>query len=179
MRDAAIRGYAQAMLDVADAEGVLADVEDELFAFRGVLEANPDLVQGLSDVGIPAERRQQLVEELLGGRALPQTVQLVSFVVGGGRGRVLQDVIIEFLELAASRKSSAVAEVRSASQLSDDQKSKLAAALEKATGKKVQIRVQVDPSVIGGVLVKVGDQIVDGTVRTQLNRFREGLRSAS
>jgi len=179
VRDAAIRGYAQAMLDVADAEGVLADVEDELFAFRGVLEANPDLVQGLSDVGIPAERRQQLVEELLGGRALPQTVQLVSFVVGGGRGRVLQDVIIEFLELAASRKSSAVAEVRSASQLSDDQKSKLAAALEKATGKKVQIRVQVDPSVIGGVLVKVGDQIVDGTVRTQLNRFREGLRSAS
>lgn len=179
MRDDAIRGYAQAMLDVADAEGVLDDVEDELFAFRGVLEANPDLVQGLSDVGIPADRRQQLVEELLGGRVLPQTVQLVSFVVGGGRGRVLQDVIVEFLELAAARKSSAVAEVRSASELSEEQQSRLAAALEKATGKKVQVRVQVDPSVIGGVVVKVGDQIVDGTVRTQLNRFREGLRSAS
>lgn len=179
MSDAAIRGYAQAMLDVADAEGVLDDVQDELFALRGVLEENPDLVQGLSDVGIPADRRQQLAEELLGSRCLPQTVQLVSFVVGGGKGRVLHDVISEFLELAAERKSSAVAEVRSAAQLTDEQKSKLAVALEKATGKKVQVRVQVDPSVIGGVRVKVGDQIVDGTVRTQLNRFREGLRSAS
>ena len=60
----------------------------------------------------------------------------------------------------------------------EDHCSALTVALEKATGKKVQVRVQVDPSVIGGVLVKVGDQIVDGTVRTQLNRFREGLRSA-
>lgn len=179
MSDAAIRGYAQAMLDVADAEGVLDDVQDELFALRGVLEANPDLVQGLSDVAIPADRRQQLAEELLGGRCLPQTVQLVSFVVGGGKGRVLHDVIGEFLELAAARKASAVAEVRSAAQLTEEQKSKLAVALEKATGRKVEVRVQVDPSVIGGVVVKVGDQIVDGTVRTQLNRFREGLRSAS
>lgn len=179
MTDAAIRGYAQAMLDVAGSEGVLEAVEDELFAFRGTLEENPDLVQGISDVGIPAERRQQLVEELLGGRTLPQTTQLVSFVVGGGRGRVLHDVITEFLELAAARKSSAVAEVRSAAGLSDDQKSKLAVALEKATGKKVEVRVQVDPDVIGGLVVKVGDQIVDGTVRTQLSRFREGLRSAS
>lgn len=179
MNDGAIRGYAQAILDVAEAEGVLADVEDELFAFRGTLEANPDLVQGISDVAIPASRRQQLVEELLGGRALPQTVQLVSFVVGGGRGRVLQDVITEFLDLAAARKSSAVAEVRAAADLSDDQKSKLAAALHKATGKTVEVRVQVDPAVIGGIVVRVGDQVVDGTVRTQLNRFREGLRSAS
>ncbi|MFN8104064.1 MAG: ATP synthase F1 subunit delta [Acidimicrobiia bacterium] len=179
MTDGAIRGYAQAMLDVAEAEGVLDDVEDELFAFRGTLEQNPALVQGISDVGIPADRRQQLVEELLGGRALPQTTQLVSFVVGGGRGRVLQDVITEFLDLAAARKSSAVAEVRAAAELSEDQKVKLAAALEKATGKKVTVRVQVDPAVIGGIVVRVGDQVVDGTVRTQLNRFREGLRSAS
>lgn len=179
MNDGAIRGYAQAILDVAEAEGVLADVEDELFAFRGTLEANPDLVQGISDVAILASRRQELVEELLGGRALPQTVQLVSFVVGGGRGRVLQDVITEFLDLAAARKSSAVAEVRAAADLSDDQKSKLAVALQKATGKTVEVRVQVDPAVIGGIVVRVGDQVVDGTVRTQLNRFREGLRSAS
>jgi len=177
--DTLIRGYAEAMLDVAEAEGVLGTVEDELFRFRGILEQTPDLVQAVSDVAIPATRRQQLVEDLLGGRALPQTVQLVSFVVGGGKGRVLQDVVTEFLELAAEKKASAFAEVRSAAPLTDEQKTKLAAALEKRTGHKVQVRVQVDPSVIGGLLVKVGDQVVDGTIRTQLNRFREGLRSAS
>ena len=132
-------------------------------------------VVGLGDHA--ADRRQQLVEELLGGRALPQTVQLVSFVVGGGRGRVLHDVIGEFLELAAARKSSAVAEVRSAAALDESQKQRLAAALSGIRGRDVLVNVTVDPTVVGGIEVRIGDELIDGTLSNRIEQARRRLTS--
>src|SRR5918911_241586 len=114
MSDERIDGYASAIFEVARAEGVLDEVEDELFRFARVLEGSDELRQVLTDPGLPPEGRQAIVEDLLGGRALPITAQLVSFVVGAGRARELPAIIGRLVERAARERRQVVAEVRSA-----------------------------------------------------------------
>jgi F-type H+-transporting ATPase subunit delta len=171
-------GFAQAIFAVAKSEGLLDAVEDELFRFGRLLDGSPELAQGLTDPGLPLQQRQAMVEELLDGKAHPQTVQLISFVVGSGKAHQLPDIIARLLDLVAEEQNKVVAEVRTAAPLSDAQKTALADALGKATGKLVSLKASVDPSVIGGVWAKVGDEVVDGTVRTRLDRIREGLQRA-
>jgi F-type H+-transporting ATPase subunit delta len=170
-----IDAYAGALFEVARAEGNLDEVEDELFRFARNLEGSDALRNALTDELVPADRRQAIVEDLLGGKASPTTTQLVSFVVGSGRGRDLPAIIGKLVERAAGEKQRAVAEVRSAIPLDDDQKHRLAAALANATGKQVEVKVIVDPSVLGGIVATVGDQVIDGTVRTRLDQLKSLL----
>lgn len=167
-----IDGYADALLSVAKAEGNLDEVEDELFRFGQNLAGSEQLRNALTDEMVPVERRQAIVEELLGGKASSVTGQLVGFVVGAGRGKDLPAIITRLVERAASEKDRTVAEVRSAVPLTDDQKNRLEAALANATGKQVVVKVIVDPSVLGGLVATVGDQVIDGTVRTRLDQLK-------
>jgi F-type H+-transporting ATPase subunit delta len=169
-----IDGYASALFEIAKAEGNLDEVEDELFRFARSLEASDELRNVLTDELVPAERRQAIVEELLGHKASPTTVALVSFVVGAGRGRDLPAIISKLVERAAAEKDRAVAEV-SAIPLTDDQRHRLAAALANATGKQVVVKVIVDPSILGGIVATVGDAVIDGSVRTRLDQIRSLL----
>lgn len=168
-------GYAAAFFEIARAEGALAGIEDELLAFARAFDTSPELQQTLGDVAIPAERRLGIVSDLLGSRAHPLTANLVSLVVGAGRAREIPAVVASLLARAAAEKDRASGEVRSAVPLSDDQKQRLVAAVEKATGKKVELKYIVDPAVIGGVVTKVGDTIIDGSLRTRLEELREAL----
>jgi F-type H+-transporting ATPase subunit delta len=167
-----IDAYASAMFEVAKAEGTLEEVEDELFRFGRSLEGSDDLRTALTDELVPAERRQAIVEDLLGGRASHTTTSLISFVVGSGRGRDLPAIISKLVERAAAEKQRTVAEVRSAVPLSNDQKTRLAAALANATGKQVEVKVIVDPSVLGGIVATIDDTVIDGTVRTRLDQLK-------
>jgi F-type H+-transporting ATPase subunit delta len=175
MNNEVIEGYAAALFEVARAEGTLDEVEDELFRFARSFESNDELRNALSDEMIPASRRQGIVEDLLGGRANPTTVQLISMVVGSGRTRDLTAIVDRLVERAAQAKNLAVAEVRAAVPLSEDQQDRLKAAVANATGKDVTIKVVVDPSVIGGLVVTVGDTVIDGTVRTRLDQLKSRL----
>jgi F-type H+-transporting ATPase subunit delta len=170
-----IDAYAGALFEVARAEGNLDEVEDELFRFARSLEGSDALRNALTDEMVPAAKRQAIVEDLLGGKASPTTAQLVSFVVGSGRGRDLPAIIAKLVERAAAQKQRAVAEVRSAIPLDDDQKHRLAAALANATGKQVEVKVVVDPSVLGGIVATVGDTVIDGSVRTRLDQLKSLL----
>ncbi len=167
--------YAAALLQVAKAEGSLETVEDELFRVARTLEANDELRGTLTDAAIPVDRRQAIVEDLLAGKASPVTTALVSFVVGTGRGRDLPVIIDKLVADAAEERQEAVAEVRTAIPLTEDQKSRLGEALGRATGKRVAVKVVVDPSVLGGVLARVGDTVIDGTVRHRLEQLRETI----
>jgi F-type H+-transporting ATPase subunit delta len=170
-----IDAYAGALFEVARAEGNLDEVEDELFRFARSLEGSDALRNALTDEMVPAAKRQAIVEDLLGGKASPTTAQLVSFVVGSGRGRDLPAIIAKLVERAAAQKQRAVAEVRSAIPLDDDQKHRLAAALANATGRQVEVKVVVDPSVLGGIVATVGDTVIDGSVRTRLDQLKSLL----
>ncbi|MER3452418.1 MAG: ATP synthase F1 subunit delta [Acidimicrobiia bacterium] len=160
---ARIDAYASALFEVARAEGDLDDVEDELFRFARVLESSDELRLTLTDARIPPEKRQAIVEDLLDGRASPVTTNLVSFVVGAGRARDLPAIIARLVEQAAAERKRAVAEVTAAVPLDPDQERRLAEALSKATGRTVEVKVVVDPSIIGGIVARIGDTVIDGS----------------
>jgi len=175
MSDARIEGYARALFEIARAEGTLDEVEDELFRFARSYESSDALRNALTDEMVPADRRQGIVVSLLGDRATATTVQLISMVVGSGRGRDLPEIIDSLVARASHSKDLEVAEVRSAVALTDDQKTRLVAALANATGQQVNLKVVVDPSVIGGIVATVGDTVIDGTVRTRLDQLKSRL----
>ncbi|MGH9135239.1 MAG: ATP synthase F1 subunit delta [Ilumatobacteraceae bacterium] len=170
-----IDGYARALFEVARAEGTLDEVEDELFRFARTYESSDALRDALTDEMVPAAKRQAVVEDLLGDKATPTTVHLVSMVVGSGRGRELPAIIDKLVQRASSSKNLALAEVRSAVPLTDDQQDRLKAALANATGKQVNLKVIVDPSVLGGIVATVGDTVIDGSVRTRVDQLKSRL----
>lgn len=174
-RNREIRGYAQAIFAVAEAEGVLDEVEDELFRFARTVEEQPELRQALTDISLPSERKRAVITELLGGKATPQIVNLLGFIVEQGRARELPAIADELVQLAAERRQQAVAEVRSALPLDAERRRRLAEALSRATGKQIELRVIVDESIIGGVVARVGDQVFDGSIRRRLELARERL----
>ncbi len=175
MSDALIEGYARALFEIARAEGTLDEVEDELFRFARSYESSDALRTTLTDQNLPAEKRQAIVEDLLDGKATATTVQLVSMVVGSGRGRDIPAIVDSLVQRASSAKNLDVAEVRTAVPLTDDQQARLKAALENATGKRLNLKATVDPSVVGGIVATVGDTVIDDTVRTRIDQLKSRL----
>ena len=173
--DARIDGYARGLFEVARAEGTIDEVEDELFRFARSYEGSDELRSALTDDTVPAAHRQSIVEDLLGGKATPTTVQLISMVVGSGRTRDLPAIVDRLVQRAAASKDEQVAEVRSAVDLTPDQLDRLRAALANATGGSVRVKVIVDPNVLGGLVATVGDTVIDGTVRTRLEQLKSRL----
>lgn len=178
MADQRTQGYAAALFQVAQAEGVLEQVEDELFRFARTLENEIRLRDALIDPSLPAEHRGNMIRELLGDRANPHTVNLIAFLVAQGRARDLGAIIDSLVQMAAESRKQAIAEVRTAVPLDADQRARLKDALESATGKQLELKVLVDPGIVGGVVARVGDMIFDASVRRRLaiakERFGKG-----
>jgi F-type H+-transporting ATPase subunit delta len=170
--------YARGLLAITNAEGATERVEDELYRFGRALHENDKLREALSERRVPVERRLAVVDELLERKADPQTVAVVSHVIQSGRGRLLVDIIEAYTRAAAAERNRAVAEVRTAVELNDDQRERLRKALGEATGREVELKIIVDESVVGGVLATVGDTVIDGTVSRQLARMRSKLAGA-
>lgn len=175
MNDPRIDGYARALFEVARADGTLEEVEDELFRVARAFESNEALRSALTDDSVPASRRQAIVEDLLGPTATATTVQLVSLVVGLGQAKDLVGIVDALVARASSAKNLTLAEVRSAVALTEDQQNRLRAALANATGQQVNLKVVVDPKVIGGIVATVGDTVIDGSIRTRIDQLKARL----
>jgi len=167
--------YAEAFFAVIGAEGALNEAQDELFRFSRIVEGNDELYSTLADPHLPVARRQQIVEDLLGGRAYPSTSGLISLVVATGRIRDLPTIVDRLLKRTASLTQKTVAEVRSAVDLTDEQRKRLAESLKKATGHDVDIFVVIDPTVLGGIVTQIGDTVIDGSVRHRLAQLKESF----
>ena len=177
-KDQLVTGYAQALFSVADAEGVLGSVEDELFAFAKALEQNAGLGQALTDPTLPIENKRGLIHDVMGELAHPLTAALLAFVVESGRSRELGRIVERLAALAAERRRHALAEVRAAVPLTDEQRARLTQALSEATGRSLEVKVVLDPNVVGGIVAHVGDEVFDGSIRTRLDEARQHLGSA-
>ncbi|MGH2772954.1 MAG: ATP synthase F1 subunit delta [Actinomycetota bacterium] len=173
--DARSVGYAKALFEIARVEGDITRVADELFRIARTLEQQHQLHQTLTDVTVPAEAKEKMLDELLGGKASSHTLNILKFVVGQGRGRDVTQIADLLAKIAEEESNREIGVVTSAVPIPDDQKEKLAQALGKATGKTVSLKVIVDPSVIGGVHARVGDVVIDGTVRHRLEMLSEHL----
>lgn len=168
-----IRGYAERVFQELKDGHDLDEVEDELFRFARVLEDNPTLRRVLEDTNLPREARVGVLSDLLGSRVQPATLQICSYVLRAGRLRNLIGTYDWLVELVAEERGRRLAEVRSAVALSDEEQQRLAVALSRLVGRDVEVRVVIDASVIGGVLIATGDLFIDGTVRLRFERLRD------
>ena len=176
MADDRTTAYAEALFAVASAEGPALVIEDELFKVAQAIKSNDELRDRLGDPHLPVATRQQIVVDLLEGKAQPTTVNLVAMVVGNGRVRELPAIVDALIaRTAAAANKERVAEVRSAITLTEDQKTRLAAALASATGKQVDVKVIVDPSLKGGLVAQVGDTVFDGSIKRRLDQLKNAL----
>lgn len=166
-------GYASALMDIARAEGDVDLFVDEFYAAAKTISANADLRDTLTDRRIPVARKQGIVTDVLGVRLNEVVVAAINFVVAVGEANHLEDLAARLAETAAEQEGSVVAEVQSAIALDAGQIARLEAALSKATGKRVQAKVVTDPSLMGGLVAKIGDTIFDGSVKSRFADVRE------
>ena len=164
-----------AIVEVAEREGSLDDVEDELFRFGRVVNAEPELRAALSNPFFPADRKRALLNALLGGKATGPTMRLVTQAAVQPRGRSLDTSLDEFAQLAAERRERLVAEVHVAIALTAEQRRRLGAALAAAYGHDVHLNVVLDPQVIGGMSVQIAGEIIDGSTVSRLAELRRRL----
>ncbi|MCH8971029.1 MAG: ATP synthase F1 subunit delta [Acidobacteria bacterium] len=172
-----ITGYANGIFELAKAEGELERVESELFTVAQALDDSPELRSTLTDPQLPLEKKQALIDDLIGGRASSLSVDLVQLIVSQGRASELSDIARAVVEAAAASRDRAVAEVRSAVPLDEETIERLAVALGRATGKSVEVKVVVDESVIGGIVARVGDIVIDGSLARRVDSLRQAVES--
>jgi F-type H+-transporting ATPase subunit delta len=177
MTDDRINGYAQGIFEMARAEGNLERVEDELLSVARAVETAPELRSNLTDPQLPLEKKQGIIDELLAGRATSLTVGVIQLLVGQGRASELPAIATAVAAAAAASRDKELAEVRSAVPLDDETVERIAAALGRATGRTVEVKVVVDPDLIGGVVARVGDTVIDGSIAKRMDSLRQAVRS--
>lgn len=169
----AVDAYAAALLRVASSEPEPSVASDEMYQAAVGLSSHANLIDTFSDPRIPDDRKRGILDDLLGGRASHVTVAAINFLVATGNARNLGEIALRLAELSAESEGEVVAEVRVPTPLDPDQVERLKAALEQVTGKQIDVKVAVDASVVGGVVVKVGDTVLDGSVQHRFSELRE------
>ncbi|MDX6393738.1 MAG: F-type H+-transporting ATPase subunit delta [Streptosporangiaceae bacterium] len=153
----------------------LDDLEDQLFRFGRVVAGAPELRTVLSNPDIPADFKRGLLDSLLEGKATPDARRLIAEAAVHSRGRNLDASLTEYARLAAQWRERLIAVVRVAIALSAEQHARLAAALEAAYGHEIHLNVIVDPNLVGGISVRIGDEFIDGSVASRLAELRRRL----
>jgi F-type H+-transporting ATPase subunit delta len=170
-----IRGYADRLFQEVERLELIDDIEDELVRFARIVDSSLGLRRGLVDPSAPVAQRVALLDDLLSGKVLPATARLAAYVLKAGHSRDLVGTLEWVAGLAGEERGRRVAKVRSAVELDDDEYARLVEALERTAGHPVKVRVQIEPSLLGGMAVEIGDTVIDGSVRHRLDQLREAL----
>ena len=161
----------QALLEVAAREDKVDQLEDELFRVSRILDAQPRLAILLGDYGAPAEGRIALLRKVLdsaSGRPYRITVALLSHTVELLRGQPAEEAVRMLTQVAVARRGEIVAQVRAAAALSDAQRTRLTEVLSRIYGHPVSVQLDIDAALLGGLLISVGDEVIDGTLSSRL-----------
>lgn len=165
----------QSLLAKAEGEGRIDSVEDELFRFERIVAGDAGLRDTLSSRNTDAKGKSNLVAVLLAGKAQPETVRLVQQAVTAPRSRRLDRIMEGYLRLASKRRDELTALVTVAAPLTEQQAARLRTALEQHYSTSVKLQTVIEPSVMGGIRVQIGDEVVDGTVLRRLDEARRHL----
>lgn len=174
LADALERQAVRGLLSQVQAAGQLDSVQNQLFEVSQLVRGNADLRAALADRRRPLAARQQLLRDLLQGRAHGWVIDL-AIRAAGGRERTVELTLEHYLQLAAELRRRNVAHVTVAREMTDDQQARLRSALSRINGREVDIQMTIDPSVIGGVRVQLGDEVIEGTVSDRLEQVRRKL----
>jgi F-type H+-transporting ATPase subunit delta len=175
LREAVERLGVDTVLAGAEKAGDLGEVEDELFRFGQIVAGDPALAAALADSTVPASRRAELARKLLAGKARPATVRLAELALAGFGGRSFVGSLTRLVELSAERRERTVAYVTSAVPLTEAEGQRLADQLARMYGRSVTLKIELDPGVIGGLSVRIGSDLYDGTVARRLAEARNAL----
>lgn len=168
-------GYARALFEIAQAEGVVDRVEEELFQLRELLKTNGKLLEFLKDANIKREGKREALTELFEGRVHSIVLNALMTISDQDRARRLLSVIEEYSSIAAGARERVSGEVVTAVPLDDATVRRMAKELSRITGKNVQLFQKLDRSILGGAIIKVGEQIIDGSLRRKLEQIKEQM----
>jgi F-type H+-transporting ATPase subunit delta len=166
-----------AAFGVAEKDGSLDRVEDELFRFGRILDREPELARLLAASTTPAEKRVGLLRDVLGEKVAPVTATLLEQAVRTPRSRNLDVTAEELSELAAARRDRYVAHVRTPVRMTAEQEQRLADSLTRLYGRPISLQVELDPDLLGGLVVRVGGELIDGSVAGRIAAARRNLPS--
>jgi F-type H+-transporting ATPase subunit delta len=160
-----------ALLKRAETAGEIDDVEEQLFRFGRLLDAEPRLAALLSDYTAPADGRIALLDKVLDGQSGSNATAaaLLRQTIGQLRGERADEAVIDLAELAVARRGEVVAHVSAPGELSDAQRTRLTEVLTRIYGHPVSVQLDVDPDVLGGLSIAVGDEVIDGSIASRLS----------
>ena len=164
-----------ALFAAAEKNRRLDQVEDELFRLERILDANGEVEGLLDEQTVDPARRNELLDSLVAGKVSPVTLSLLHHAVASQRKRGLVLAIDDLLEKAAARQNRSVARVVSAVPLTDEQEDRLAATLSRIYGRAISVRTALDPDIVGGLVIRIGDEVIDGSIATEFAAVRAAL----
>ena len=171
--------YARALLDVIIKEGNPEQVEQELATFADLLAQNPNLERALTNPAVPVSGKRGIVKELAARLTLsPPLAKLLMLLADRDRLVIIPDLVAVYRDRLMDHRQVVRADVTTAEPLAEATLSLLKERLAQLTGRKVTMTTKVDPSIIGGLVARVGSTVYDGSVATQLHRIKNRLRSA-
>lgn len=179
LRGAVAGRYAEALYDIALKQNLVDQLEAELKAIEEIFRGSADLQQVLYHPQITIADKKDLFNNLFKGKVLDVTGNFLALLVDRRREAFFGDIVAEFVNMANTARNIVAANVASAVELNDKEKGTLGQILAKLTGKKVQTSYAVDPSLIGGVVVRIGDKIIDGSIKTRMATLKERLKAIS
>ncbi len=174
-RDPVIQGYAEAFFHVAQAENALDRVEEELTRFKNGLESSAEIKEFLSNLQISPEGKKSAMLQLFGEKVSTLTLHLVNLVIDQGRQRKLPNIIEAFFALAQESREKVTAEVITSVPLTDDLLQRLAKELSSVSKKQVFLKPMIDESILGGMIVKMENKIIDGSIKHRLEEMKQEM----
>ncbi|MDI6827573.1 MAG: F0F1 ATP synthase subunit delta [Armatimonadota bacterium] len=169
------RRYAGALFAAAKASDCIDLVESDLGLVTYSLENVPQLAEVLKQPLIPIERKKEIVKDIFSGRVQELTLDFLDLVIEKRREFILTEVEKEYVKLANEYRGVLPIKVTSAVPLTSDEKSMLRTKLEAFTGKRVELELHEDPSLIGGLVVRIGDTVIDGSVKGYLESLKNQM----
>ncbi|MBE3586829.1 MULTISPECIES: F0F1 ATP synthase subunit delta [Desulfofundulus] len=179
LKGAVAQRYAQALYELAETQGLVDQVEQELKSVEEIVASSREFQKVLYHPRITAQEKKDVLKNIFSGKVSPITENFLFLLVDRQREAFLSDIVDYYISLANRARNIVKAEVTSAIELTREEKKKLGEVLNRITRKKVQTVYSVDPALIGGVVVRIGDRVIDGSLRTRLASMREHLRQIS
>jgi len=176
LRGAVARRYAQALFDIAREENIIDELQRQLQSVAKIITGNDMLRRFLFHPQVTPAQKKGVLKNLLGGKILKVTEGFLVLLVERHREAYLNHIVLEYARIADKARNVIEARIVSAIQLTGEQQSSLLQILRKYTGMEVRTSYNVDPGLLGGVLIRIGDQVLDGSIRTRLSALGERLR---
>jgi F-type H+-transporting ATPase subunit delta len=173
------RRYATALYEEADASGVLKAVDDDVLMLRNSIESNRELSRFFESPVIPTGKKDAIIRELLGDKVEGLVVRFLRLLVQKDRETLTKAILDQYQSLRDEHRGIVDATVTVAHPLAEADREVLVESLEEKTGKDIRLHVEEEPDLIGGLVIRIGDRVFDGSVRNQLNALRDRLHEAT